>query len=93
MLGLGETEAEVLNLLEDLKEAECDIITIGQYLAPSVRHHPVVEYIHPERFEFYRTKALEMGFLNVASAPLVRSSYLAESVYNECLKKNQAVLP
>ncbi|MCP5515418.1 MAG: lipoyl synthase [Spirochaetales bacterium] len=93
MLGLGETESEVLKLLEDLKNAECDIITIGQYLAPSVRHHPVIEYIHPEKFEFYRIKALEMGFLNVASAPLVRSSYLAESVYNECLKKNQAVLP
>ncbi len=92
MLGLGETESEVLKLLEDLKDAECDIITIGQYLAPSVRHHPVIEYIHPEKFDFYRIKALEMGFLNVASAPLVRSSYLAESVYTECLKKNQGAL-
>lgn len=92
MLGLGETEPEVLKVLEDLRESGCDIVTIGQYLAPSVKHHPVVEYIHPERFEFYREKALEMGFLNAASAPLVRSSYLAESIYNECFQKNQRAI-
>ncbi len=78
MVGLGETEGEVLEVMRDLKEAGCDFLTVGQYLAPSRRHHPVAEYVHPLVFQKYRDAALETGFKYVASAPLVRSSYRAE---------------
>lgn len=81
MVGLGETEKEVLEVLRDLRQVECDFLTIGQYLAPSKSHHPVIEYIHPEIFEKYKEKALEIGFKYVASAPLVRSSYQAEKAF------------
>jgi lipoic acid synthetase len=85
MLGLGESEIEVMRVLKDIRNAGCDIITIGQYLAPSSNHHPVVEYIHPDKFEQYRLAALYMGFKSAASAPLVRSSYLAGDVYKNSL--------
>ena len=78
MVGLGESEAEVTEALNDLKATGCRIVTIGQYLAPSLHHMPVVEYVTPEKFEEYRTKGLEMGFDFVESSPLVRSSYHAE---------------
>lgn len=78
MLGLGEKEREVLEVLEDLRAVGCDILTIGQYLAPSKKHHPVVEYIHPDIFGKYKEEAMKMGFRYVASGPLVRSSYLAD---------------
>jgi lipoic acid synthetase len=78
MLGLGETREEVEQSMRDLRDVNCDFLTIGQYLAPSKEHHPVVEYIHPDVFEEYRILGEEMGFKFVASAPLVRSSYLAE---------------
>jgi lipoyl synthase len=78
MLGLGETREEVLRSMRDLRDAGCDFLTLGQYLAPSKAHHPVVEYVHPDVFEEYRVLGGEMGFKFVASAPLVRSSYLAE---------------
>lgn len=78
MLGLGETDEEVIQLLKDLHEVKCDIITIGQYLAPSSQHHPVIEYVHPDKFAYFKRIADEMGFLFVASSPLVRSSYHAE---------------
>jgi lipoic acid synthetase len=78
MLGLGEQKEEVLSLFNDLREIKCDFLTVGQYLAPSKKHHPVIEYIHPDIFEEYRKKALEMGFAYVASGPLVRSSYQAD---------------
>jgi lipoic acid synthetase len=77
MLGLGETEAEVLDCMADLRAHDCDLLTVGQYLAPSAEHAPVVEYIHPDQFEAYRKTALKMGFRAVASGPLVRSSYNA----------------
>jgi lipoic acid synthetase len=77
MLGLGEREDEVTAVLEELRDAGCDLLTIGQYLAPSDKHHPVVEYIHPDVFEQYAEKARVMGFTAVASAPFVRSSYKA----------------
>ena len=77
MLGLGERQGEVLSLLDDLKQADCDIITIGQYLQPSPCHYPVKEYIHPEVFKFYEGEAKKRGFKAVASAPFVRSSYRA----------------
>jgi len=82
MLGLGEKEDEVTAVFRDLRDAGCDLLTVGQYLAPSKGHHPVVEYIHPDIFEEYRKTALELGFKYVASAPLVRSSYLAEKAFH-----------
>ncbi|NLK69547.1 MAG: lipoyl synthase [Clostridiaceae bacterium] len=78
MLGLGEKEEQVLSVLRDLREVDCDFLTIGQYLAPSAKHHPIVEYIHPDQFKAYEKEAYQMGFLYVASGPLVRSSYMAE---------------
>lgn len=88
MVGLGEKPEEVLEVLSDLRLMNCDFITIGQYLAPSPRHHSVVEYIHPGQFDFYRTKAYEMGFSHVASGPLVRSSYMAEQALGEHREKH-----
>ncbi len=79
MVGLGESDEEVLSALEDLHKAGVRIVTIGQYLQPTKEHHPVAAYITPEKFEWYRLKALEMGFSYCASAPLVRSSYLADA--------------
>jgi len=83
MLGLGETLDEVINVLRDLRNTGCDIVTIGQYLRPSKLKLPVVEYIRPEIFERLRLKAVDMGFKYVASAPLVRSSMNAEEMYNK----------
>ncbi len=79
MVGLGESDEEVLSALEDLHKAGVRIVTIGQYLQPTKEHHTVAAYITPEKFEWYRLKALEMGFSYCASAPLVRSSYLADA--------------
>lgn len=83
MVGLGETKEEVFQLLSDLRKFGCDIVTIGQYLAPSKKHHPVIEYVTPEVFEIYKKKAEEMGFKFVASSPLVRSSYHAGEAFEE----------
>ncbi|MEI8290448.1 MAG: lipoyl synthase [Verrucomicrobiota bacterium] len=77
MLGLGETEAEVLAGMEDLRRVGCDILTLGQYLPPSQKHLPLVEYISPKQFVDYARAAQVMGFIHVASGPLVRSSYHA----------------
>ena len=82
MLGLGEKEEEVLEVLRDLRKNSCDFLTLGQYLSPSKNHHPIAEYIHPDIFNQYREKALEMGFKNVASGPFVRSSYQAEDLFS-----------
>lgn len=78
MLGLGETEEEVLETMSDLRQVGVDILTLGQYLQPTPKHLPIVEFIHPEMFDFYKSKGLEMGFRYVESGPLVRSSYHAE---------------
>jgi lipoate synthase len=78
MLGLGETEAEVLETLDDLKQAGCHVVTLGQYLQPSTHHIKVQEFISPEKFRFYRQEGLKRGFRHVESSPLVRSSYHAE---------------
>ena len=75
MLGLGETKAEVEKVMIDLLNAKCNILTLGQYLAPSKDHIPVKEYIHPDIFRQYKYMAMELGFNYVASGPLVRSSY------------------
>lgn len=78
MLGLGETEDEIIETMKDLREAGCDVITIGQYLQPSKLHYPIQAYIHPDIFEKYREIGYQMGFRHVESAPMVRSSYHAE---------------
>jgi lipoic acid synthetase len=78
MLGLGETENEVVETLKDLNKSGCDILTIGQYLQPSVAHLPVADFVKPEQFDKYKSIGLELGFKFVESAPLVRSSYHAE---------------
>jgi len=78
MLGLGETEEELLEALRDLRRVGCDILTLGQYLQPTLRHLPVVEFVSPSIFARYKTAAEEMGFVHVASGPLVRSSYHAD---------------
>jgi len=78
MLGLGEAEEEVVMAMKDLRAVGCDILTLGQYLQPSLKHLPVVEFIAPARFEQYRQMALGLGFVQVASGPLVRSSYHAD---------------
>jgi lipoic acid synthetase len=75
MLGLGEREEEVVAVLADLRAAGCAAVTLGQYLAPSSRHHPVVDFVPPEHFESLRAAAIRMGFQAVASGPFVRSSY------------------
>lgn len=78
MLGLGETEAEILETIGDLRAADVDILTLGQYLQPTPKHLPVAEFVTPERFAFYKEYALNLGFKYVESGPLVRSSYHAE---------------
>jgi len=79
MLGLGESREEVLAVMGDLREVGCDMLTLGQYLAPSKKHLPVQVYIHPGSFRAYKTAAENMGFSFVASGPFVRSSYHAEA--------------
>jgi lipoic acid synthetase len=78
MLGLGETEEEVVQTLHDLAKAKVDIVTIGQYLQPSKKNLPVKEFITPEQFEKYKKIGLELGFRHVESGALVRSSYKAQ---------------
>ena len=77
MLGLGETETEIFQAMDDLREAGVAVLTMGQYLRPSPNHLPVVEYITPETFDLYGEIARKKGFSHVASGPLVRSSYHA----------------
>jgi len=85
MLGLGETMDEIIQLLAALRESNCDLLTIGQYLRPTKKNLPVVKYILPEDFDELKETALNMGFRYVASGPLVRSSMNAEEMYNGML--------
>jgi lipoyl synthase len=78
MLGLGETDDELLAAMRDLRTAGCDILTLGQYLQPTLKHLPVIEFVTPEKFAEYKIRAEEMGFVHVASGPMVRSSYHAD---------------
>jgi lipoic acid synthetase len=78
MLGLGETEGELVTAMGDLRAAGCDILTLGQYLQPTLKHLPVTEFVTPERFAEYKIRAEAMGFVHVASGPMVRSSYHAD---------------
>jgi lipoic acid synthetase len=83
MLGLGESAAEIKKTLEDMLQAGCRILTLGQYLQPSKNHLAVERFIPPEEFETWRKKALKMGFAEVASGPFVRSSYHAQELFQE----------
>ena len=78
MLGLGEREEEILQTMRDLRESNCDILTLGQYLQPTLKHLPVIEFVTPAKFAEYKTRAETLGFVHVASGPMVRSSYHAD---------------
>jgi lipoic acid synthetase len=82
MLGLGEEFEEVESVLEDLRRVGCNMLTLGQYLAPSLWHIPVARYVKPEEFEFWYQKAVNLGFESVAAGSLVRSSYRASHYFN-----------
>jgi len=91
MLGLGETIAEVEETWYDLQTAGCDILTMGQYLQPSAEHLPVQRFLPPEEFEGLAEKALALGFAGVAAGPFVRSSYQAESLYRQALRRIKGI--
>lgn len=88
MLGVGETEIEVIGAMQKLREVNVDILTLGQYLQPSKKHKEVVEYIHPDRFQYFQQVGLDMGFKFVASGPLVRSSFKAVEQFLLAKNKN-----
>jgi len=91
MLGLGETDDEVFQTMKDLREIDVDVVTFGQYMQPTKRHLKVKEYVTPEKFAYWESKANEMGFLYCASGPLVRSSYKAGEYYlKNILRKRKA---
>jgi lipoic acid synthetase len=83
MLGLGEENYEVEQVLRDLGEAACDMLTLGQYLAPSLMHASVARYVTQSEFDVWRQKAMEIGFRSVAAGPLVRSSYKAATFFGD----------
>jgi len=85
MLGLGETREEVLQTMHDLRAADVDVLTLGQYLRPTENHLAVVEYVTPEQFDTYREQAEALGFRYVASGPMVRSSYKAGEFFMEAM--------
>ena len=87
MLGLGEKKDEILQAMDDLRKAGCQLLTLGQYLAPSDQHYPIVRYVPPEEFDEYQGEALTRGFSGVASAPLVRSSYQADQLFKTARNK------
>jgi lipoic acid synthetase len=91
MLGLGETESDLLQTMRDLREVDVDILTLGQYLRPSKSHFSVSEFVTPERFACYKELALKLGFLYVASGPFVRSSYRAGEFFVEAMIRNQVL--
>ncbi|MBA3309884.1 MAG: lipoyl synthase [Nocardioidaceae bacterium] len=89
ILGMGETREEVTGALEDLRSVGTDLITITQYLRPSLRHHPIERWVKPEEFVELESEALELGFAGVMSGPLVRSSYRAGRLYRQALESRQ----
>lgn len=92
MLGLGETDADIMEAMRELLDHGCDILTLGQYLSPSrtSRHIVVQRFVHPDDFQRYKDKALALGFKGVVSGPLVRSSYMAKEMYEACCAKDLA---
>jgi len=89
MLGLGESQQEVVEVMNDLRQTGCDFLTIGQYLQPSLKHHRIVRYVPNEEFEEYENLGREMGFISVISGPLVRSSFHASGMYISAVLKNK----
>jgi lipoic acid synthetase len=89
MVGLGESQDEVLQVMDDMRSAGVDFLTIGQYLRPSPQHYPIMEYVTPETFAYYEKQANLKGFLMVASGALVRSSYHADRYFAELVEKRQ----
>ena len=89
MLGLGETDQEILSCMKDLRSVGCDILTLGQYLQPQKRHLPVKKFVTPEKFKEWKEKAESLGFLYCASGPLVRSSYRAGELFLSAFIKKQ----
>jgi len=87
MLGLGETPRELIETMQAIRDTGCRLLTLGQYLAPSKQHHPIIRYVHPEEFSEYEKIGLKMGFSGVASAPFVRSSYEAGRLYKEAISR------
>jgi lipoic acid synthetase len=87
MLGLGETDAEIRQALQDLRQARCRLLTLGQYLQPSLQQLPVIRYVPPPEFDQWRQTALDMGFAEVAAGPFVRSSYRAETSFAQVSRK------
>lgn len=83
MVGLGEKDEEIFQVMKDLRSANCDIFTVGQYLRPSKKHLEVREYVKPEKFEEYKEKAYQLGFLYVVSGPFVRSSFMASEFFKK----------
>lgn len=92
MLGLGELDEEVLAALKDLRAANVDCVTLGQYMRPTKRHLKVAEYVKPEKFEYWENIGKDLGFLYVASGPLVRSSYRAGELFIKNVLKKRAAL-
>ena len=90
ILGMGETRAEVSQALRDLHDAGCEIVTITQYLRPSLRHHPVERWVKPEEFVELKQEADEIGFAGALSGPLVRSSYRAGRLYRQAMERATA---
>ena len=88
MLGLGEEERGVLQAFDDLRAVGCDFLTLGQYLRPSPNHLPIIEFISPQKFDYYRQLALARGFRYVAAGPMVRSSYKAGELYVRSMLAN-----
>jgi lipoic acid synthetase len=93
ILGMGETIDEVKQALQDLHDAGCDIITITQYLRPSLRHHPVDRWVRPEEFVELSETAEKIGFLGVMAGPLVRSSYRAGRLWGQAMTKHGRAIP
>jgi lipoic acid synthetase len=87
LLGLGESEEEVIETMSDLRDRRCDILILGQYLAPSVHHYPVKEFINLGQFQRYRQIGISLGFKEIVSTPIARSSYRAEEVYYQVVQK------
>jgi lipoic acid synthetase len=93
ILGMGEERAEISQAMTDLHEAGCDLLTITQYLRPTVRHHPVERWVKPEEFVELGEEAEEIGFAGVMSGPLVRSSYRAGRLYQQALERRAQEAP
>jgi lipoic acid synthetase len=89
MLGLGESREEVVEAMADLRRAGCDLVSIGQYLQPSLEHHKLIRYIRPEEFEEYQIMGRKLGFVSIMSGPLVRSSFHAAEMYISAARKSK----